>query len=96
MKVLAIEIEMPGVKDSDYTPYLEAEAWKVWELQQQGLIREMYFTDEQYAALVLEAKDKAHAREILSQLPLVEQRLIDFELMALTAYPGFARLFKEK
>jgi muconolactone delta-isomerase len=94
MKILAIEIEMPGVKDSDYTPYLEAEARKAWELHQQGLIREMYFTDEQYAVLVLEAVDKAHAREILDELPLVQQKLIDFELMALTAYPGFARLFK--
>ncbi len=94
MKVLAIEIEMPGVNDSDYTPYLKAEALKTWELQQQGFIREMYFTDEKYAVLVLEADDKAHAREILGQLPLVQQKLIDFELMALTAYPGFARLFK--
>jgi muconolactone delta-isomerase len=94
MKVLAIEREMPGVKDSVYTPYLEAEARKAWELQQQGLIREIYFTDEHCAVLVLEANDKAHAREILGQLPLVQQKLIDFELMALTAYPGFARLFK--
>lgn len=94
MKVLAIEIEMPGVKDSDFEPYLEVEARKAWELQQQGVIREMYFTDEHYAVLVLEADDKAHAREILGQLPLVQQKLIDFELMVLTAYPGFARLFK--
>ncbi len=50
----------------------------------------MYFTDEHYAVLVLEADDKAHAREILGQLPLVQQKLIDLELMAITAYPGFA------
>jgi len=44
--------------------------------------------------LVLEARDKTHAREIIGQLPLVKQKLIDFDLLALTAYPGFARLFK--
>lgn len=95
MKILAIERELPNVKDSDYQPFLEAEARKAWELQQEGLIRELYFTDEHCAVLILEARDKAHAREIVDKLPLVQQKLIDFDLMTLTAYPGFARLFKE-
>lgn len=86
---------MPGVLDTDYQPFLEAEAQKAWELHQEGLIRELYFTDEHCAVLVLEARDKAHAREIVDQLPLVQQKLIDFELLVLTAYPGFARLFKK-
>lgn len=85
---------MSGIKDSDYEPFLEAEARKAWELYQQGLIRELYFTDDHCAVLVLEARDKTHAREIVEQLPLVQQKLIDFDLLALTAYPGFARLFK--
>lgn len=85
---------MPGVLDTDYQPFMEAEARKAWELHQEGLIRELYFTDEHCAVLILEARDKEHAREIVDQLPLVQQKLIDFELMALTAYPGFARLFK--
>ena len=94
MKILAIEKEMPGVADSDYKPWLEPEARKAWELHQEGLIRELYFTDEHCAVLVLEVRDKTHAREIIGQLPLVKQKLIDFDLLALTAYPGFARLFK--
>lgn len=94
MKILAIEKELPDVLSSDYAPHLEAEARKAWELHQQGLIRELYFTDDHCAVLMLEARDKAHAREIVNQLPLVQQKLIDFELLALTAYPGFARLFK--
>lgn len=94
MKVLAIEKEIPGLVDPDYKPWLETEARKAWELHQEGLIRELYFTDDHCAVLVLEARDKAHAREIVDQLPLVQQKLIDFELLALNAYPGFARLFK--
>lgn len=94
MKILAIEKELPGVSDSDYQPHLEVEARKAWELYQQGLIRELYFTDDHCAVLVLEAHDKTHAREIVDQLPLVQQKLIDFDLLALNAYPGFARLFK--
>jgi len=95
MKILAIEKELPNVKDSEYLPFLEAEARKAWELQQEGLIRELYFTEEHCAVLILEARDKAHARQIVDQLPLVQQKLIDFDLMALTAYSGFARLFKQ-
>jgi hypothetical protein len=95
MKILAIEKELPGIKDADYQPFLELEARKAWELHQQGLIRELYFTDDHCAVLILEARDQAHAREIVDQLPLVQQKLIDFELMALNAYPGFARLFKD-
>jgi hypothetical protein len=95
MKIIAIEKELPGVSNDDYKPWLEPEARKAWELHQQGLIRELYFTDDHCAVLVLEARDKAHAREIIDQLPLVQQKLIDFDLLALTAYPGFARLFKD-
>lgn len=94
MKILAIEKEMPGVADGDYQPYLEAEARKAYELHQQGLIRELYFNDDHCAVLVLEAQDKAHARHIIDQLPLVQHKLIDFDLMVLSAYNGFARLFK--
>lgn len=94
MKILAIEKEMPGIADADYQPWLEPEARKAWELHQAGFIRELYFTDDHCAVLVLEARDKAHAREIVDQLPLVQQKLIDFDLLALQAYPGFARLFK--
>lgn len=95
MKILAIEKELSNVKDSDYQPFLKAEARKAWKLQQEGLIRELYFTENHCAVLILEARDKAHAREIVDQLPLVQQKLIDFDLIALTAYPGFERLFKK-
>lgn len=96
MKILAIEKELPNDENSNYQPFLEAEASKAWELQQEGLIREMYFTEDHCVVLILEARDKAHAREIVDQLPLVQQKLIDFDLMALTAYSGFARLFKKQ
>ena len=94
MKILAIEKEISGVEDKDYQPFLAAEALKAWELHQHGLIRELYFNDEHCAVLVLEANDKAHARQILDQLPLVQHKLIDFDIMVLSPYPGFVRLFK--
>jgi len=72
MRILAIEREVGGVQDKDFAPHLKAEAAKVWELQQAGLIREIYFRQDQSSAvLVLECTDADEAGEILGQLPLV-------------------------
>jgi muconolactone delta-isomerase len=97
MKILAIEKEVPGVADRQFTPTrLKSEAARVWELHQAGTIRELYFRqDRSEAVLVLECKDTKEASEILNTLPLVNQGLILFELIPLVAYPGFARLFNE-
>jgi hypothetical protein len=94
MKILALEKEMPGMPATAFSSLLKAEAAKVWELYQQGAIRELYFNTEKHTAvLVLEYDDLRSARNSLDQLPLVRSRLIDFELVPLAPYDGFARLF---
>jgi len=94
MKIIAIEHELPGASPEKFQQYARAEALRAWELHQQGSIRELYFrTDRQEAVLVLECETVDSARAILRQLPFVEHGLIDFELIPLKAYPGFARLF---
>jgi hypothetical protein len=97
MKILAIEHDPPGSNADQFTPeLLRAEARRAWELQQASVIREMYFrADREEAVLVLECADVNEARSILETLPLVRERLIGFELIPLTAYPGFARLFSQ-
>jgi hypothetical protein len=45
--------------------------------------------------LVLEVPDVEAARAAVDSLPLVAARLIDFDLVPLRPYPGFARLFRE-
>jgi hypothetical protein len=42
---------------------------------------------------MLECPDVVSARDILGTLPLVSNKLIEFEIIPLKAYPGFARLF---
>jgi muconolactone delta-isomerase len=96
MKIFAIEKNI-GERDERFTPYLKAEAARVWELYQDGMIREIYFrTDEAVAVLVLECDDAAEAKALLDTLPLVQQKLIKFEILPLKPYPGFLRLFAEK
>lgn len=94
MKILAIEKEVPGVIANQFPPHLQAEACRVWDLYKSGIIREMYFRqDKTDAVLVLECADAAEAREVLNSLPLVHEKLIDFEIIPLVAYPGLERLF---
>ncbi|MBE0703145.1 MAG: superoxide dismutase [Afipia sp.] len=94
MKILALEREVPGVAPNAFAPHLRTEARCVWELQQAGIIREIYFDrDAHTAVLMLECADADEARRILSGLPLVQAGLITFDVMALAPYSGFARLF---
>lgn len=97
MKILAIEREMPGLTNSDFKPHLEAEAQWVWELQQSGIIREIYFRrDQGSAVLILECKSTSEAETILSTLPLAQKGLVTFDVIPLKAYSGFSRLFRSR
>jgi muconolactone delta-isomerase len=98
MKILAIEKEVSGVKDEQFTSaILRIEAERAWELHQAGIVRELYFRqDRQEAVLVLECKDTTEAQAVLASLPLVKAGLIAFDLIPLAAYPGFSRLFSDK
>jgi hypothetical protein len=96
MQVLALERAVPGVPDDAFTPaLLRAEAERLWELNQAGVVRQAFFRmDRQEAVLLLEAVDAETARSVLDELPLVSAGLIDFDVVTLRAYPGFARLFR--
>jgi hypothetical protein len=97
MKILAIEHDPPDVHADQFTEaLLHAEARRAWELQQAGIIREMYFrADRDEAVLVLECTNVEEALEVINTLPLVREKLIGFELIPLRAYSGFARLFAD-
>lgn len=94
MKILALEKEIPGATAAQFQLYSKAEAQCAWDLHQQGVFRELYFRQDQSAAvLILECDDVAAAKTVLKTLPLVQAGLITFELIPLVAYPGFSRLF---
>ena len=63
---------------------------------QADVLREVYFrADRPNGVLVFEVPDVAAARAAIDGLPLVAAGLIDFDLVPLRPYPGFARLFRE-
>ena len=96
MKILALEHEKQFTHAQDFAPHLKAEAAQIWQLQQSDMLREIYFNAQQHTAvLVMECVSLEEARETLDQLPLVKAGLIDFEIIELAPYDGFARLFAE-
>jgi hypothetical protein len=94
MKILAIEHESAEANPELFSLYAASEARKVWELHQDGIVRELYFRgDRTEAVLVLECTSVEEAQHMLGTLPLVQAGLITFEVIPLRAYSGFARLF---
>jgi Muconolactone delta-isomerase len=96
MRVLALGRDTVAADDPRFPELRAVEARAVWELCQAGLLREVYFrADRPDAVLVFEVADVAAARAAVDTLPLVAAGLIDFELVPLRPYPGFALLFDE-
>jgi hypothetical protein len=96
MKVLALGRDTAPADDPRFAEVRPAEARRAWELYQADVLREIYFrADRPNGVLVFEVPDLAAARAAIDSLPLVAAGLIDFDLVALKPYPGFARLFAE-
>ncbi len=94
MKILALEKDIRPIPDNLRDSLLLNEAHAVWQLQQRGVIREIYFhKDRAQAILVLECADLDEAHAELDSLPLVKSNYTAFELLPLIPYPGLARLF---
>jgi hypothetical protein len=71
-----------------------AEARRVWELYESGVIREINFrVDRNDVVMLLEAADEAGAQEALASLPYVQAGGLTFEVMGLRPYDGWSRLF---
>jgi hypothetical protein len=94
LKFLALEKEQPGSTQEDYLPYLRVEAAHVWELYRSGVLREAYFREDMHTAvLVMECTTTLEASQVLDNFPLVRAGLITFEIIPLSPYDGFERLF---
>jgi hypothetical protein len=95
MRFIAIEKDIEGREEKDFLPFLKDEAKHVWALHQQNIIREIYFRDDKNnAVLILECENIAAAKSVIDTLPLVKNKLIEFDIIPLKPYPGFERLFE--
>lgn len=94
MKILALEKEVAGINWSNQTEVLKQEALQVYQLQKSGTIREIYFSQNHCAVIILESDNASAAKKILNELPLVRNGLVDFEVMELTPYNGLDRIIE--
>lgn len=94
MKCIAIEKELKAVDPVALAAILKEEASVVWSLTMDGLLRETWFKQDSYeAVLVFEAPDVDSVKQALDKLPLVREGYISFEVIGLRPYPGLSRLF---
>jgi hypothetical protein len=98
MEFLALEIEKYPVNWAEVSvDLLKAEARRVYELQQAGLIRQIHFrADTRSAVIDWECDSWEQVKELTNSLPLVQAGFIEFDIMHLIPYPGFERLFLDK
>lgn len=94
MKILAIEKENPEIDWKNRQDILEKEARAVYNLYLEGSIRDIYFTENKSAVLILECESIQNAIGLLSALPLVKNKMITFDIMELRPYTGFDRILK--
>jgi len=92
MKILALEREVEGTTWEDTETLLEEEAKHIFELYLSNHLREIYFTQDNNAVLILEATDREAAEELLHHLPLVQAGKIRFEIFGLAPYTGYTRI----
>ncbi len=96
MKVLALGFDVVAQDDPRFAALRPAEARRVWDLAKADVLRVAYFrADRPNGVLLFEVADLAEARAAIDSLPLVAAGLIDFDLVPLRPYPGYARLFAE-
>lgn len=94
MMILAMEREVRGRTRKAMEPHLQEEAVQVWELVQDGVIREVHFRhDRDELVLLMDCRDEGEAKEKLDRLPLVEKGFIVFDLIPLRPYEAYSRSF---
>ena len=94
MKILALEREIEGTVWDNTETLLKQEAQHIFQLYLSDSLREIYFTENKNAVLILETEDKKVAEKLLNSLPLVKSGKIKFEIMELKPYSGFERIIK--
>lgn len=96
MKYLAIEKEIIDIDWQNAGEILKKEARQVYDIYLKGILREIYQTEHNNAVLILECESMEKATEALSTLPLVKERMIEFDIVQLLPYKGMLRIIERE
>jgi hypothetical protein len=71
LKILAIEREVPGTPADAFAPYLKAEAAHAWQLYQAGVVRELYFRQDEHSFTALRhVLRPSEERSLITRMPI--------------------------
>lgn len=78
----------------DHQEILADEAKVIWQSFRAGNLRNIWLTENKNdAVLIFESDSEAFVKSILDSLPLVQEGMISYQVIGLTPYKGFERLF---
>ena len=95
MQILAIDKITEGVTPAILEPHLPQELAATVSLYLQEKIRTFYFRkDRPGVVFVMECQGMEEAREILATLPMVQEKLLDFDLIPIGPLMPLGRLLQ--
>ncbi len=94
MKYLALLTPAAGKSVEDITPYIVAEIKAVWASYTSDALREFYFSQSPpIITLIYEVANEASLHAELDRLPMIEEKLLDRQVVALGAFVHLQALF---
>lgn len=94
MKLLCLDIPLPGASVEKYQPHLMNEVRHGWHLYKTGVVRDIYFRkDRAGVAIIAECDSVEAARQALQEFPLAKVGLIDWEIIPIGPFLGWEMLF---
>jgi len=95
MQILAIDKISEGVTAAVLEPHLPQELAATVQLYLQEKIRTFYFRkDRAGVVFIMECESVEEAKEILAGLPMVQEKLLDFDLIPVGPLMPLGRLLK--
>lgn len=96
MKVLVLPKPMEGIPREQLLQRAREEIRAVWDLYEQGIVREFYtrVNEPGRVVLILESASVEAAQEALATLPFAQLHLLDFDVIPLAPFVGLTRLFQ--
>jgi len=94
MRLLCLDIPLPGASPEKYQPHLLEETRHGWQLYKSGFVRDIYFRqDRPGVAIIAESDSIDAARKVLAEFPLAKAGLIDWEIIPIGPFVGWESLF---
>ncbi len=96
MQFLVIARVIEGTPVDKLLPLVKPESAKIWEYYASDRIRSVYYiADMSGAVLIYEAANLEEVQAAIAQLPMVQSRVLQTDILTLKPYTGIEQLFAQ-